>query len=86
MCLVLQAYFAPNTERKNLTVLTGAVVRKVITEAKENGLLVATGVEFSEGKDGGVHSVGVRKEVTMCAGCVVPLRSSTECKLMTSAL
>ncbi|PWZ00540.1 alcohol oxidase [Testicularia cyperi] len=65
------AYYAPNADRPNLKVLTGALARKVIFDdaAKStNGDLVAKGVEFSVG--GTVSSVKARKEVVLSCGTV----------------
>ena len=59
------AYYKPNAARKNLQVLTGALVTKVIfAPAKEP--LSATGVTFTV--DGGSYTVSASKEIILCAG------------------
>lgn len=59
------AYYKPNAARKNLEVLTGALVTKVIlAPAKEP--LIATGVTFTV--DGESYTVSASKEIILCAG------------------
>ena len=59
------AYYKPNAARKNLQVLTGALVTKVMfAPAKEP--LIATGVSFTV--DGGSYTVSASKEIILCAG------------------
>lgn len=59
------AYYKPNAARKNLNVLTGALVTKVIfATAKEP--LIATGVTFTVG--GESYTVSASKEIILCAG------------------
>ncbi|KAK0522312.1 hypothetical protein OC834_006334 [Tilletia horrida] len=60
------AYFAPNKDRPNLRVLTGAQAVKVELEQADDGLQRATGVTFLfEGKR---EFVGARREVISSAG------------------
>ena len=63
------AYWKSNAQRKNLNVLTGALVTKVLFQ-KENGegreILDATGVEFIVGRR--KFEVKAKREVHLCAG------------------
>ncbi|KAN0063077.1 hypothetical protein ACQY0O_004240 [Thecaphora frezii] len=63
------AYFAPNKDRANLKVLTGANASKIEFEpTKADGDLVAKGIRFTvDGKD---HFVKARREVILSAGTV----------------
>lgn len=63
-----QAYYTPNQDRENLTVLVDAQVNKVATETDGNGLLVAKAVEFEHG--GAKCVVTASKEIILAAGCV----------------
>ncbi|KAK0669869.1 putative choline dehydrogenase [Cercophora samala] len=56
-------------ERKNLKVVTGALVTKIHTDVRKQGALpTATGVEYV--KDGVRHDVWVKKEVIVSAGAI----------------
>ncbi|TVY68843.1 Dehydrogenase citC [Lachnellula suecica] len=59
------AYYAPNAQRLNLTVLTGATANRVIFRPGGTGV-VATGVNFS--KNGKIQEVRATKEVLIAAG------------------
>ncbi|TFY66957.1 hypothetical protein EVG20_g4125, partial [Dentipellis fragilis] len=63
-------YFEPNSQRKNLLVLTGALVSKVILEDAPGALKRAVGVEFVHGKET-AKIRDVRKEVIISAGNLV---------------
>ncbi|KAF9028158.1 hypothetical protein BDZ89DRAFT_1039153 [Hymenopellis radicata] len=65
------AFFTPNAERKNLSVLASALVQNLNTETGKTGLQL-TSVNFSYGSDG---TGQVKKEVILCAG------SMYQCKL-----
>jgi choline dehydrogenase len=60
-------YYLPIKQRKNLKVLTGALVEKIILEKskKKGGDVLATGVKYSNGT---VANAG--KEVILCAGSI----------------
>ncbi|EPQ28815.1 uncharacterized protein PFL1_03618 [Pseudozyma flocculosa PF-1] len=65
------AYFAPNKDRKNLKVITGANASRLEFEKPKDGAsgdLVATGVHFTV--DGKSHFVKARREVVLSAGTV----------------
>ncbi|KAI0759156.1 alcohol oxidase [Irpex lacteus] len=63
------AYYQPNADRPNLTVLVTAVGRKVLlSSADANGEVSATDVEFEHG--GKVHQVHANKEVILTAGAL----------------
>jgi choline dehydrogenase len=57
------AYLRPALQRGNLTVWTQVHVRRVICEGTR-----ASGVEYS--RDGAVQTVGVTREIVLCAGAV----------------
>lgn len=59
------AYFAPNINRPNLTVLTEAQVNNIIL-SKAHGSVHATGVNFTS--KGSTYKVKAAKEVLLCAG------------------
>ncbi|KAI0033381.1 alcohol oxidase [Vararia minispora EC-137] len=60
-------YYAPNAERKNLVVLTDAMVSKILLESGPNGLKRAVGVNIIHA--GRKYEVrGVRKDVVVSAG------------------
>ncbi|KAI1787208.1 GMC oxidoreductase [Ganoderma leucocontextum] len=61
------AYLFPALDRPNLSVLTGAYVRRLLTSKHSDGL-VATGVEFQHGEQ--VYTVSASKEVILCAGTI----------------
>ncbi|KAI0056995.1 alcohol oxidase [Artomyces pyxidatus] len=60
-------YYEPNASRKNLIVLTGAQVTKIILEKTSDGLQRAVGVDFIKGERK-FEKRGVRKEVIISAG------------------
>ncbi|EKM59943.1 uncharacterized protein PHACADRAFT_206161 [Phanerochaete carnosa HHB-10118-sp] len=62
------AYYVPNRDRPNLTVLTGANVARVVSDKGTDGILTVTGVEFLHGEKG--HVVHVNKEALVCAGAL----------------
>lgn len=62
----ISAYLGAEVQkRKNLHVVTEALVEKILTE-KKSGEAVATGVKFSSG--GKTFEVKAKKEVALCAG------------------
>ncbi|PIL27210.1 hypothetical protein GSI_10354 [Ganoderma sinense ZZ0214-1] len=61
------AYLFPALGRTNLSVLTGAYVRRLLTSNHTAGL-VATGAEFQYGEQ--VYAVNASKEVILCAGTI----------------
>ena len=63
------AYLIPNSARKNLAVLTSALVAKIIWAAdKQAGSVIASGVTFISG--GKTYTVKARKEVIISGGSV----------------
>jgi choline dehydrogenase-like flavoprotein len=60
-----QAYYEPNAQRNNLTILTAAQATKVVLEATDTGVL-ATGVEFVYEKNRYVAKA--TREVILSAG------------------
>ncbi|KAA1474735.1 alcohol oxidase [Dentipellis sp. KUC8613] len=60
-------YYQPNSQRRNLLILTGVLVSKVIFEDAPNALKRAVGVEFEHNKET-AEIRGVRKEVIISAG------------------
>lgn len=64
------AYLPANVlKRKNLTVATGAYVRRVIFDVTE-GTPLALGVELQKERNGLVYEVCARKEVLLCGGTI----------------
>ncbi|KAL9129465.1 MAG: hypothetical protein Q9217_002099 [Psora testacea] len=61
------AYYKPVCERKNLSLLTGAIAQEVLTK-KEGSEWVVYGVRFTHGGDD--HVVNVEGEVIVCGGSV----------------
>ncbi|KAK4174668.1 choline dehydrogenase [Triangularia setosa] len=62
-------YYLPAKGRKNLKVITGALVTRIHTDVRKQGALpAATGVEYV--KDGVKHDVWVKKEVILSAGAI----------------
>ncbi|EPQ53452.1 alcohol oxidase [Gloeophyllum trabeum ATCC 11539] len=60
------AFYLPNVNRPNFTVLVQAPVNRLLTTKDSNGLVIAVGVEFRHnGRD---YSVRPNKEVVLCAG------------------
>lgn len=62
-CSTAVAYLRPARRRKNLTVVTGALVRRICFEARR-----ANGVEWSEG--GQLHRASAMREVLLSAGAI----------------
>jgi choline dehydrogenase len=62
-CSTATAYLKPVMDRKNLTVMTHALTRRVILEGKK-----AVGVEFE--KDGRTQQVNANREVILSAGSI----------------
>jgi choline dehydrogenase-like flavoprotein len=63
------AYLFPNSARKNLVVLTGALVEKINwSSRKSGGDVIASGVTFTSG--GKAYIVAAKKEVLICGGTV----------------
>ncbi|CAL1706785.1 unnamed protein product [Somion occarium] len=62
------AYYAPNAQRPNLLVFTGAHVTKIILEPSRQGLHRAIGAEFVE--NGQTHVVHSSKEVILSCGSI----------------
>ncbi|KAK0881022.1 hypothetical protein LTR87_005143 [Friedmanniomyces endolithicus] len=60
------AFFAPVRERANLRLVCGATVRWIVFDKEADGLLKATGVQYTV--NGVEHQVSVRKEVVLAAG------------------
>ncbi|MCJ1246452.1 hypothetical protein MMC30_003659 [Trapelia coarctata] len=60
------AYYAPASERSNLTVLTGATVNRVLLDTLEKDGARATGVSFTA--NGQTQEIQARKEVIIAAG------------------
>jgi choline dehydrogenase len=61
------AYYSPNAQRPNLSVLTGAISTKIVFEKDpRESDLKATGVAFL--KDGNQHVVLVNRELLVCGG------------------
>jgi choline dehydrogenase len=58
-----EAFLAPVRSRPNLTIRTGAHVRRVLVAGRE-----ATGVELEE--NGAIHSVAATREVVVCGGAL----------------
>ncbi|RHZ53908.1 GMC family oxidoreductase [Aspergillus thermomutatus] len=60
------AYYEPARERSNLTVITGALVEKVLLDSGSGDGVTATGVQYK--KDGDSQTVKARKEVILSSG------------------
>lgn len=63
-----RGYYAPNKDRKNLSLLTNAWVAKIDLEKTDCGDARATGVTFTV--DGTKHQVKANREVIVCGGTV----------------
>ncbi|KAF2270953.1 alcohol oxidase [Lojkania enalia] len=61
-------YYEPNAKKPNLSLLTDALVCKLIFEKSALGDVAATGVQFIH--NGRSHVVNVNKEVIICGGVV----------------
>lgn len=61
-----KGYYLPNAERKNLVLLTGAHITRILFEDTQGSDVVATGVEFL--KDGQKLVAKAKREVVLCAG------------------
>ncbi len=66
-CYSANAYYRPNSGRKNLALLTEAVVREIVLQ-KEKSEWVTKGIRFTHG--GREHIVKTEREVIICAGSV----------------
>ena len=62
------AYLEPSMDRENLTVVTGALVERVLLEADDEGVR-ATGVAYRT-EDGTHEKVAAGTEVVLCAGAI----------------
>ncbi|KZT05544.1 GMC oxidoreductase [Laetiporus sulphureus 93-53] len=62
------AFYLPNKDRANLTVLTSASVNRMHTDTTMNGKLSAMGVEFLHGDK--TYIVNAKKEVILSAGAL----------------
>ncbi|KAI0072978.1 GMC oxidoreductase [Panus rudis PR-1116 ss-1] len=60
------AYYLPHKDRTNLTVLTSALVSRILTKKMSDGQLSSRGVEFLHGDK--TYSAATRKEVILTAG------------------
>lgn len=60
------AFLDPVRSRKNVHIVTGALVRKIALEKQQNCLLRATGVRYF--KDGTEYQVRAKKEIILTAG------------------
>ena len=63
--LLCQAFYDPNKDRTNLTILTSALAHHVILTQVDDDV-TATGVEF--GYNGKVYTVNAKRDVILCAG------------------
>ena len=61
-----QAFYLPNKDRPNLTVMVHAPVRHILTDKAGNGKSSAVGVVFEH--DGKTHTVNAIEEVILSAG------------------
>ena len=61
-----KAYYAPNADRKNLVLLTGAQATRVILQPSTAGEVLATGIEFTKG--GETFTARSKLEVILSAG------------------
>ncbi|ORX92493.1 hypothetical protein BCR34DRAFT_254059 [Clohesyomyces aquaticus] len=63
-----RAYYEPNAERANLSLLTEALVTRVEFEKSGSGNATATGVKVSV--NGNEHTIKAKREVIVCGGVV----------------
>jgi choline dehydrogenase-like flavoprotein len=62
-------FYHPNAHRKNLSLVMDAMTQRIVFgDDTSNGEKVATGVEFVV--DGKKYTVGVKKEIVICAGTI----------------
>ncbi len=66
----MNAFYAPNAGRRNLTVLTGAFVERIEFEKTGKGI-VAIGDRYAAEEKGHFAKVKVDGEVILCAGMVL---------------
>ncbi|RSL62968.1 hypothetical protein CEP53_004555 [Fusarium sp. AF-6] len=64
-----EAYYESVSSRKNLQILTGQQVTRVLTK-KYRSTVKATGVEFAKSRDGSRQTVRAKKEVILAAGSI----------------
>ena len=62
----LQAYYLPNKDRPNFTVLVAAHVHRVLPASNASSEFTAESVEFEHG--GRIHTVRANKEIILSAG------------------
>lgn len=63
---ITQAFYIPNKDRPNLSVMVNATVYRVLTQQTGNGQLSAIGIEFDY--DNQIYFVNAREEVILSAG------------------
>ncbi|KAJ7688579.1 GMC oxidoreductase [Mycena rosella] len=64
------AYYAPVSHRSNLIVVTGAEVNRIVSGKRSDGLVVATGIEFSLDSQSRSLSVKSGAEVILSTGTI----------------
>ncbi|KAJ4172198.1 hypothetical protein NW754_002386 [Fusarium falciforme] len=64
-----EAYYESVSSRKNLKILTGQQVTRVLTK-KYKSTVKATGVEFAKSRDSSPQTVSAKKEVILAAGAI----------------
>lgn len=64
-CSNATAFLHPVADRKNLTVITGARATRLLLEDKR-----ATGVQYKQGRWGGLREIKARREVILCGGAI----------------
>ncbi|KAL6355329.1 hypothetical protein LRP88_10915 [Fusarium phalaenopsidis] len=64
-----EAYYESVSSRKNLKILTGQQVTRVLTK-KSKSTVKATGVEFATSRDSSRQTVSAKKEVIIAAGAI----------------
>jgi choline dehydrogenase-like flavoprotein len=64
--MLLKAYYEPNKNRLNLTIITGARVVRLLTEKGSGSGIVIRGVEYLQ--DEALKVIEASKEVLLCAG------------------
>ncbi|KAF5356626.1 hypothetical protein D9758_008257 [Tetrapyrgos nigripes] len=68
-CDSATAYLRPNLQRPNLTVVTSALVHKLVLDQSSTPVK-ATGVEFSNGNINEPFVVNIQREVVICSGAL----------------